>query len=45
MGCSILTYSMVEGYFADLLNNCAISGGNPIIVLKKKAILYMVIPP
>ena len=30
MGYSILTYSMVEVYFADLLNNCAISGGKPI---------------
>ena len=45
MGYSILTYSMVEVYFADLLNNCPISGGNPIGVLKKQAILYMVIPP
>lgn len=45
MGYSILTYSMVEVYFADLLNSYAISGGNSISVLKKQAILYMVIPP
>lgn len=45
MGYFILTYSMVEVYFADSLNRYAISGGNPISVLKKQAILYMVIPP
>lgn len=38
MGYFILTYSMVEVYFADLLNSYAISGGNPISVLKKQAI-------
>ena len=44
MSYSIMTYS-VEIYFADLLNNCAISGGDPKSVVKMLTILYIVILP